>query len=301
MKYEHCRNCRDDVVWWAFVVNIAQASFKGLLGFMSGSAALLADALHSAADVIASAVTMLSLKISNRPADDKHPYGYGNIQFISSSIVGLILILGAVYLIYESLVAITHGEIEPPSVVAILGAGLSALLNEVMYRYQSCVGRENNSPAILANAWDNRSDALSSVAVLIGILVAVLGFPLADRLAAVAVGILVIRIGVELNVDAINGLMDSSIEIDDLREVYDIVNQVEGVEGVTYLRGRNIGEALHIEVNVKINKELSVRDVDRISHWIKEKLIYEMHHIQDVYVLVTPVVVMGQKRKPIPV
>ncbi len=297
MKYEHCRLCRDEVVWWAFIVNIAQTLYKGLLGLMTGSAALLADAMHSGADVVASGVTMLSLKISNRPPDEKHPYGYGNIQFISSSIVGLILILGAVYLIYESVMAIVHGDIAAPNMAAILGAGLSALTNELMYRYQSCVGKENNSPAIIANAWDNRSDAYSSIAVLVGIFIAVLGFPIADNLAAIAVGFMVIHIGVELNADAISGLMDSSMEVDDLKIVYDVVSEIQGVEGIAYLRGRNIGEDLHIEINIKIDRKLSVKEADRIGDWVEEKIRYELVHVKDVFVLFTPVELIGKRVK----
>jgi cation diffusion facilitator family transporter len=296
MKFEHCKECRDEVVWWAFFVNIAQMTYKGLLGIMTGSAALIADAMHSGADVVASSVTMASLKISAKPADERHPYGYGNIQFISSSIVGLILILGAIYLIYESFMAILAGEISAPNVAAVLGAALSALTNELMYRYQSCVATENNSPAIMANAWDNRSDALSSVAVLVGILIAVMGFPIADNLAAIAVGFMVIRIGVELNTDAISGLMDTSIEIEDLKEVYDLVNEIEGVEGIAYLRGRNVGEDLHVEINIKVNRNLSVAESDDITDRITEKIEYEVGHVKDVLVLMTPVEVVGKKK-----
>ena len=299
MKYEYCRGCRDEVVWWAFLVNIGQTVYKGSLGIMTGSAALVADAMHSGADVVASGVTMMSLKMSDRPADEKHPYGYGNIQFISSAIVGLILILGAIYLIYESTMSIVHGNINTPSVFAVLGAGLSALTNELMYRYQNCVGQENNSPAILANAWDNRSDALSSLAVLVGIIIAIAGFPIADNLAAIAVGFMVIRIGVELNTDAINGLMDSSIEIDDLKTVYDLVTDIDNVEGICYLRGRNVGEDMHIELDIKVDRNLSVREGDRISEWIEEKVKYELPHVRDVRIMLTPVEVVGRENKGI--
>lgn len=297
MKFEYCRSCRDEVVWWAFLINIGQTIYKGLLGIMTGSAALVADSMHSGADVVASGVTMLSLKLSNRPADERHPYGYGNIQFISSAIVGLILILGAIYLIYESTMSIIQGDISTPSIFAVLGAGLSAITNELMYRYQYCVGQENNSPAILANAWDNRSDALSSLAVLVGIVIAVAGFPMADNLAAIVVGFMVIRIGVELNTDAINGLMDSSIDIDDLKVVYNLVMAIEGVEGIVYLRGRNVGEAMHIEIDVKVDRKLPVREGDRITEWIEEKIMYELAHVREVRVMITPVEVIGKKKK----
>ncbi len=297
MKFEHCRDCRDEVVWWAFLVNIGQMTFKGLLGFMTGSAALLADAMHSGADVVASGVTMASLKLSNRPADDKHPYGYGNIQFISSSIVGLILIFGAIYLIYESVSAIIAGDITEPNPMALLGALISATTNELMYRYQSCVGTENNSPAIMANAWDNRSDALSSIGVLVGIAIAVMGFPIADNLAAVVVGFMVIHIGIELNQEAISGLMDSSRDIDELKEIYDLSNEVEGVIGVNYLRGRHVGEEMHIDLNVYVDKGLSVREGDEIVRWVQEKISYSMEHIRDIHVTLTPAQVVKSSHR----
>lgn len=298
-KFEHCRDCRDEVVWWAFLVNIGQMTYKGLLGLMTGSAALVADAMHSGADVVASGVTMASLKLSNRPADEKHPYGYGNIQFISSSIVGLILIFGAIYLIYESVSAIIAGDISEPNPMALLGALVSALTNEIMYRYQSCVGTENKSPAIMANAWDNRSDALSSVGVLVGIGIAVMGFPIADNIAAVVVGFMVIRIGIELNQEAISGLMDSSLDIDDLKEIYDLAQEVDGVIGVVYLRGRHVGEEMHVELNLYVDKGLSVKEGDQIVRWVKEKIEYGVEHVHDIRVSLTPAQVMrgGKARR----
>jgi cation diffusion facilitator family transporter len=299
-KFEHCRDCRDEVVWWAFLVNIGQMTYKGLLGMMTGSAALVADAMHSGADVVASGVTMASLKLSNRPADEKHPYGYGNIQFISSSIVGLILIFGAIYLIYESVSAIIAGDISEPNPMALLGALVSALTNEIMYRYQSCVGTENKSPAIMANAWDNRSDALSSVGVLVGIGIAVMGFPIADNIAAVVVGFMVIHIGIELNQEAISGLMDSSLDIDELKEVYDLAQEVDGVIGVVYLRGRHVGEEMHVDLNVYVDKGLSVREGDQIVRWVKEKIEYGVEHVHDIRVSLTPaqVVSANKRRRP---
>ena len=232
MKREDCKACRNEVVKWAFFVNIGQMIYKGILGVLCGSAALVADAMHSGADVVASSVTIISLKISARPADKQYPYGYGNIQYISSAIVGVILIVGALYLIYTSAMKMFLGTVDAPNMIAMLGAIVSALTNEIMYRYQSCVGNENNSPAIIANAWDNRSDAISSVAVLVGITLAVFGFPIMDAVAAIAVGVLVIRIGVELNLEALYGLMDSSIELDELKQIYQFIMHVAGIEGI---------------------------------------------------------------------
>ncbi len=288
MKSEACKACRDEVIWWAFFVNIGQTTYKGLLGAFSGSAALVADSMHSGADVVASAVTMASVKLSARESNEEYPYGHGNIQFISSSIVGLILFFGALFLMYESVMKIMDGDIAAPSIVAVLGAGVSVITNELMYRYQSCVGKENNSPAIIANAWDNRSDALSSLAVLFGIVMAVIGFPIADNLAAIGVAFLVAKIGIELNVDAVAGLMDSSVEMDVLKDVYNIARETPRVEGVHYLRGRNVGEEVHLEVSICVDGALKVYESDYVAEAVKRKIMSSVDHARDVRVLVTP-------------
>lgn len=289
MKSEHCRMCRAEVTWWSIFANISLSAYKGLLGAMTGSVALVADSLHSAADVVASVVTLFSLKVSDRKANEKYPYGYGNIQFIASSIVGVILILGAIYLMYESVMKIVMDTLEPPSAIAVLGAVVSIIVNELMYRYQGCVGKENNSPAIIANAWDNRSDALSSVGVLIGILFAVLGYPIADVLAALVVGVMVAKIGVELNVEAIEGLMDSSIEMDVLKTIYDIAMDTPKVDGVQFLRGRNVGEDVHVDICVLVKGKLKVNDGDVIAEAVKKRIFKAVAHVTDLQVAVSPV------------
>ncbi|MEG3620319.1 magnetosome biogenesis CDF transporter MamB [Magnetovibrio sp. PR-2] len=288
MKSERCKLCRDEVVWWAIFVNIAQTTYKGLLGIMSGSAALVADSIHSGADVVASIVTMASIKISKKVSNEEYPYGFGNVQFISSSVVGLILIFGALYLMYESVMKLMIGDISPPNPVAILGAGVSVVTNELMYRYQNCVGTENNSPAIIANAWDNRSDALSSIGVLIGIAIAVMGFPIMDVIAAMVVAVMVARIGIELNTDAINGLMDTSVETDVLTEVYEIAMETAKVEEVQYLRGRNIGEDVYFDIGITVNGKLRVYESDLIAQAIKDRIFAEIAHTTDVQITVIP-------------
>ncbi len=297
MKSEYCKICRDEVVWWAVIVNIAQTTYKGLLGLMTGSAALIADSIHSGADVVASIVTMVSVKVSKKGSNEEYPFGFGNVQFISSSVVGLILIFGALYLMYESVVKIVTGDISEPSVVAVLGAAVSVATNELMYRYQSCVGKENNSPAIIANAWDNRSDALSSVGVLIGIVIAVMGFPIADVLAAFVVAILVARIGIELNVDAMNGLMDSSVEVDVLADVYAITREIPQVEEVQYLRGRNVGEDVFLDICICVSGNLKVFECDLIVDAVKARINDEVEHVKDIQVTAVPIEEVRKSKK----
>lgn len=290
MKYEHCRFCKTEVTWYSIFVNIFLVFFKGVLGALSGSAALVADAFHSSADVIASSVTMISLRISSQPPDEKHTYGHGKIQFISSAIVGLILLTGAIFIMIDAIKNVVGGHYEAPQKIAMLGAAVSVLCNEFMFRYQSCVAKENNSPAILANAWDNRSDAYSSVAVFIGLGFATFGFPIADALAALGVSFMVIRIGLELINDSIDGLMDASPEVDDLQGIYRATRKVAGILGISYMRARTVGEDLHVEINVEVDETLKVYEGDLIVEVLKQKISQELDHVGTVQVFLTPLV-----------
>jgi cation diffusion facilitator family transporter len=170
----------------------------------------------------------------------------------------------------------------------LLGAGVSVIINELMYQYQHCVGKENNSPAIIANAWDNRSDAMSSMGVLVGIFIAVLGFPIADTLAAMVVAVMVAKIGIDLNVDAIHGLMDSSVEMDVLTEVYDIAEQTPAVAEVQYLRGRNVGEDIYLDLCLCVDSTLKVYECDLIVDAVKEKIRTTVSHVKDIQITVVP-------------
>lgn len=272
MKFPYCSRCRDQVVWYAVLVNVLQVFFKGSMALLSGSSALLADAFHSSADVIASGVTVLSLRISSAPADADHAYGHGKIQFISSATVGLILAGGASALLITSLSAVMKGDYTAPSRLAVLGAVISIITNELMFRYQGCVAKELNSPAIMANAWDNRSDAISSIGVLVGLLFATFGYPIADPLASIALALIVFRIGFELIVEATQGLMDAMPDREDLEMIYHIAKKSPGVLGIAYLRARIMGEELHVDLHVQVDGKLKVYEGDLIVDVLKDKI-----------------------------
>ncbi|MBF0350125.1 MAG: magnetosome biogenesis CDF transporter MamB [SAR324 cluster bacterium] len=286
MRFEACKQCRTEQGIHSFLVNLFMALFKGVLGVLTGSAALVADGLHSSADVIATSVTMVSVWISGKPASKSYAYGYGNIQFISAAIVGMILLLGALYLFVNATINIVSGLIESPNMLAVIGAIVSITMNQLLFHYQKCVGQENNSPAIMSNAWDNRSDALSSAAVLFGIIVAVLGFPIADPLAAIAVSLVIVKIAVELLIDAVNGLMDHSPDITELHEVYRVAESIEGVRGISSLKMRRHGEITLVDIGIKVPPDMRVYEGDLIALAVKVKVSKSMEHETDVQVFV---------------
>ncbi|CAA7622257.1 magnetosome biogenesis CDF transporter MamB [Magnetospirillum sp. UT-4] len=297
MRFEHCRDCREEVVWWAFTADIGMTLFKGILGLMSGSVALVADSLHSGADVVASGVTQLSLKISNKPADARYPFGYGNIQYISSAIVGSLLFIGASFLMYGSVMKLISGTYEAPSFFAAIGASVTVIVNELMYRYQICVGNENNSPAIIANAWDNRSDAISSAAVMIGVIASVIGFPIADTIAAVGVSALVGRIGLELIGNAVHGLMDSSVDTELLQTAWQLAMNTPLVESVYFLRGRHVGEEVQFDIRLRVSPKLKVKESTLVAEAVRQRIQEEIPHARDIRLFVSPAPVVAVPAK----
>ncbi|MEO5377860.1 MAG: cation diffusion facilitator family transporter [Magnetococcus sp. DMHC-6] len=246
--------------------------FKGILGVISGSAALVADAFHSAADVLATYVTMVSVKISHKPADNLHPYGHGKVQYFSTMITGLILFIGAVFIFVGAVKAIISGYFEAPNTIALLGAIVSIVINEGMFRYQTCVGTEHKSPAILANAWDNRSDAIASSAVLFGIAMALFGYPIADSLAALVVSLIIMKIGWELIVEAVHGLIDVSADMNILKELYEVIRATSGVLEISFLRARVIGDGLHIETHLQVDANMKIYEGDLLVAFLNYKI-----------------------------
>lgn len=283
-----CLTCKKDAPLYSFYVNFGLTIYKGLLGIVSGSAALIADAFHSLADVVCSIVTMISMKISARPENEDYQYGYGKIQYFSTAVVGTVLIMGALFLFFESLILILKGNAQAPHAVAAWGAIISIAVNEFMYRYQMCVAMENNSPAIRADALDNRSDALSSIGVLFGIVGAVIGFPFLDPLAAMFVAFLVLKIGLELVQDALKGLMDGSIEVQDLKKIYKITSDVKGVQRIAYLRGRFMGETSWIDIEIEVNSKLPVEKSDQIVVAVEKAVMEKVSHVGEVLVFCKP-------------
>ncbi|MEI8395119.1 MAG: magnetosome biogenesis CDF transporter MamB [Rhodospirillaceae bacterium] len=296
MTSQLCRECGDRVVWWGMGANSTMMVFKAVLGIVGGSAALVADSMHSGADVVADWVTLFSVWVSKREPDDEYPYGLGNVQFISSAVVGLILFVGAAAWIYESVDKIIEGHPSTPSFLAAIGALVSIITNEIMYRYEICAGRKNNSPALIAVAWDNRSDAISSVGVLIGVIVAIAGFPIADTVAAVFVALMVAKIGVDLNISAVKGLMDSSVDTEILEQVYRLAAETSRVQGIRFLRGRNIGEEIHLDINVYLDGTCKVFESDFIAGAIRDKIFASVEHVKDVRVGVTPASAQGVRK-----
>jgi len=276
---------------WAVIgviVNIVLTTIKGLAGVVGGSSAMVADALHSASDIFSSTVVFISLKIAEKPADEKHPYGHGKAETIATVIVGVILFLAGIQILRGGIDAIRSGFIETPKTIAFYAAILSIVTKETLYRLKYRVGKKINSPATMANAMHHRSDAFSSIATLIGIGGALLGFPIMDQLAGIVVSLFILKMGIDISRDGINRMMDSSAESEKINAIEKTALNTPNVKDAHDIRIRQSGSYYLVDLHICVDKEMTLYEAHEIGEVVRCNIHKDMENIYEVIIHVDP-------------
>ena len=262
------------------VVNLLLLVFKFVAGVLGHSAAVIADAVHSLSDFVTDLIVIVFVKISSKPEDADHAYGHGKYETLASCIIGLALIVVGVMMGYNAMVKIVDvvkngTELASPGIIALAAAVLSIVLKEWMFHLTRKVAREVDSPAVEANAWHHRSDALSSVGTAIGIGGAVLlgsKWAVLDPIAALVVSVFIVVQAAKILSDAIGQLMEKSLPRDVEQRICEIVYEEEGTSDIHHLRTRKIGSQISIELHVRMNGYLTLREVHDKSIAIEKRL-----------------------------
>ena len=272
MKHAACERCARSVGKVNIVGNILMILIKGYMGVVGGSKGLIADAVHSCADLLATIVMIIGLHISGQEKDEAYPYGYGKAEYIVAVVIYLFLFVIGTYILFDGARAILEGRRVTPCLSAAWGAIFSIAINELMFRQSVCAGAQINSPSITAKAWETRSDVLSSIAVLIGILGAKMGFHFMDPLAAIIVGVIILRVCVEQVKGAITNLMDGASEegMDD--EVREALGHVANVSSIREINSREMGQELELEIRLGVPKDITVSQGETIKHETKQAI-----------------------------
>ncbi|MFC1734925.1 cation diffusion facilitator family transporter [Candidatus Hydrogenedentota bacterium] len=252
MKYTECEKCVEFVGPINFWGNLGLTVFKLVFGLMCGSIALLADAVHSLGDVAIAIVMVLALRVSKKEADEDHQFGHGKIEFIGAGIIGFSMLLVAVLIVWYSLQAAVSGTHPAPDRIAILVAIVSILGNYLMYVHSKCAGEQATSAVMIANALENRADVLSSIAALIGIAGASMGWPLLDPIAAVAIGFLIFGSALKTLREAARGLGDFGLDPEITKAIRTAVEGIEGVVGVESIKTRQVGPEFEVGLRVRV-------------------------------------------------
>ena len=272
-------------------VNAFLILLKFFAGIFGGSQALIADAVHSISDLFTDAVVLLGIKIGRKPPDKEHHFGHARIETLASAIVGLALIGTAVYLGIDAAVNIQRHTEYHPTGIALIGAGVSIALKEALYRYTVLIGRRIKSQLIVANAWHHRSDALSSVAVLLGVTGTLINpsWHILDALAALIVSFFIIKVGFDILRKTLREFTDTAPRPEILETLMQLSRAVEGVMDAHDLRVRISGGFYQAEIHIVVDGQLTVVEGHRIAKTVERCLAEEMDDLDRIIVHVDPV------------
>ncbi len=272
------------------VINFLLGVVKLTAGIVGSSFALIADAVNSIGDVVTTLVILFALKIAQHPPDAEHPYGHSRAEAVAATNVALLIIVSALLVGWEAIQRI-HIQHAVPATWTLWIAGLNVIIKEGLYQYKVRVGRRTNSAAIIANAWDHRSDALCSLAVLIGLAAIRFGgdsWMAADEVASLVVVAAIIWSGVQLFRSGAHELMDVQADPEFLNKIRREALQVSGVEDVETLWVRKSGLEYFADIHIEVDPTLSVADGHRIGHHVKDHLLEKFVALRDVLVHLEP-------------
>ena len=260
-------------------VNVVLLVFKFVAGFLGGSAAMIADAVHSLSDFITDVIVLLFVKLSAKPEDSDHDYGHGKYETLATSLIGLALMFVGIMILYNGVCsiasAIMGNPLPQPGMIALAAALVSITLKEWAYRFTVKVGRKCESQAVIANAWHHRSDALSSIGTAVGIGGAILlgeKWAVLDPIAAVVVSVFIIRTAWQLTKQSAGELLEQSLPADMEREIVDIVASEPMTSEVHHLRTRRIGSHIAIEMHLRMPGDISLYESHQHATNIEQKL-----------------------------
>ena len=270
-------------------VNVFQTLLKISFGILGQSAALIADGIHSLSDLLSDLLVIIAVRLGSREADHDHPYGHRRFETIATVILGVSLIAIGGAITWSVMNRMAHPDHLPvPNELGMSVAALSILVNEWLYQYTKRIAKKTRSKLLMANAWHQRSDAISSIVVLFGIGAVILGYPLADAIAAIVVALMVAKIGLGLVLESIKELVDTSLPPKLISEIRKTIMAIDGVEGIHLLRTRQMGEDALIDAHIVVDPRITVSEGHSIGDTVRDELISRFDDVMDVLVHVDP-------------
>jgi cation diffusion facilitator family transporter len=278
------------VTWAGLIINICLAAIKFIVGFMGSSQAVIADGVHSLSDLSTDFAVLIGVKYWAAPPDEEHPYGHRRIEALVTLAIGIILAFVAIGLGYNSLTSMRKVPIAQTTLIAIVGPLLSIIVKEFLFRWTVKVGKRVKSTAVIANAWHHRSDALSSLPVLIAVAISSFNpdWFFVDRIGALIVSIFILKISWNIISPSLSELTDHGASAEDYELIKRIVSDIDMVKNVHAIRTRKFGSNLAVDLHVVVDPEISVREGHYISQKVERKIINDGPGVIDVVVHIEP-------------
>lgn len=270
------------------IVNVILSAIKIFAGLIGKSSAMLADGVHTLSDVLTTFVVLIGLKISSKEADKNHPYGHEKYEPVFSKLLSILLGATGLFIGYEGINALRSGNIQVPGKIALIAAVISIVSKEGMYWYTIKVAKKIKSLSMEADAWHHRSDALSSIGTFIGIFGARMGLRILDPIAAIIVSIFIIKVGVDLYIKSIKGLVDEAADDGTIKKIENLTFSIEGVKDIKNLKTRIFGNRIYVDIDIVVDGNISVTDGHNIAKRVHDLIEYNIEDVKHCMVHVDP-------------
>ena len=270
--------------------NTALSLGKLLVGILAHSGAMVSDAVHSASDVLSSFIVIIGVKLSRRAADREHPYGHERFECVAAIVLAVLLAMTGVLIGWRAVDVIRTGSggQTVPGLAALVAALVSIAVKEIMYWYTRHYATLINSAALMASAWDHRSDALSSVGALIGIAGARLGYPIMEPIASLVICVFILKAALDIFRDATDKMVDRACDSETERRLTDCVLVEPEILGIDSLQTREFGSRVYVDLEIRLDGSMSLYDAHAVAEAVHDRIEREFPSVKHIMVHVNP-------------
>lgn len=271
--------------------NLILAAFKLIAGIAARSHAMVSDAVHSASDVFSTFVVLIGIKLASKDADKEHPYGHERLECVAAILLAMVLFitgLGIGLDAFQTILSGNYDHLQAPGLLALVAAIISILCKEAMYWYTRYYAKKIDSAALLADAWHHRSDALSSVGALVGIIGARLAFPIMDSIASLVIFAFIVKAAYDIFKDAIDKMVDHSCDEETENQIYECIMKNEEVRGIDSLHTRIFGNKIYVDIEIIVDGTYSLIKSHEIAEEVHSDIEKSFPKIKHIMVHVNP-------------
>lgn len=271
--------------------NVLLSVFKLMAGIFAHSGAMISDAVHSASDVFSTFVVMIGIKISARASDKEHPYGHERMECVAAIVLATILCITGLGIGKNAIAKLQDGNdagMVIPGILALVAAIVSIVVKEAMFWYTRGAAKKIDSGALMADAWHHRSDALSSVGALVGILFARNGYPVMDVVASLIICVFIVKASYDIFKDAVDKMVDKACDEETERELKNFVEAQPGVLGVDLLQTRVFGNKIYVDLEIGADENSTLKESHQVAEQVHDKLETQFPKVKHIMIHVNP-------------
>jgi cation diffusion facilitator family transporter len=280
----------EKITWIGLVANVALSVIKLIIGVAGSSQAVVADALHSFSDTASDLVILFGVRYWTAPPDDCHPFGHQKIESFVTIFISLILLGVAAGIGYNAVVSLMHPMTTRLRPIVLVAPLLSLVVKEILFRITFSAGMTTRSSSLKANAWHHRTDALSSIPVLVAVTAGLINPKLAflDPVGAILVSVFIIKVGIDILSDSLAELTDAGMSQQDRKKIQALIQSIPHVQGTHRIRSRKIGGSFYMDLHLEVDGQMRVRQGHEISETVRQTLMKQYPKILDVTVHLEP-------------